>query len=621
MASDESVQPAPFAIDVDFSETDFGYVFETCSTRLAPLNKISLFVGPNNSGKSRLMRSILSLIQKRKFAPYNEAAFSYWNNYPTSLAIVSQEVPLASSASDYHRIEKLLRNLRLTTFEAKSRSDTTQLDNLISRLPDDANATELKFLKASLIAPFLIAPPTSLALRLVYIPTVRGFRTPQDEPTYSSKRVRKEYFDGIAEDRMVVHCGGDMYKLLKDRLLGKRSERKSINEFEKFLSENFFDGLSVTLIPHESEKQIYITIGREKERMISNLGDGLQHLISILFPVFVDRQPTIQAVEEPELFLHPGFQTKLLDCYLRPELSHVQLLATTHSNHLLNQTLAENAVSIFRVSKDVKPDLEDQEPGFSVRFINDDARDILGDLGVQRASLLLCNCVIFVEGPSDRNYFQRFIELYCEKIGARKPIVDLHYTFLEFGGSNLASYSFQGSEGKVDPRGLIGSEFLVVIDTDSSEDKKRRAQTLKESLGERLVQFDAVEVENLLGPMVISGVVTEYEKSSTPVLVDLKWEDYKNSRLGSFIESKLAPNINRKTRTKRAYADGDGDNATIKEKTNFCKKALSFLGNHGEMTEEALDVAKVLFEFIERYNPLVKFRNSSGSRMEPADER
>jgi hypothetical protein len=618
MSSDNLNQSAPFAIDIDFSEMDLGYVFEQPIQRLAPLNKISLFVGPNNSGKSRLMRSILNLVQKKKYAPFTDLTLAFWNDYPAALAIAGEEVAVSSNDSDYRRIGKLLNNLKLTTFETNARNDCTQLDNLISRLPDNKSGTELKSRKQNLVAPFSIAPLAPFGLQLVYIPTMRGFRTPEGEPTYSSNRVRKEYFDGLPQERIGIHCGGDMYGRLKNRLLGNKSERKSISEFEKFLAENFFDGLAVTLIPHESEKQIYITIGREKERMISNLGDGLQHLISILFPVFVDRRPTIQAVEEPELFLHPGFQTKLLDCYLRPELSHVQLLVTTHSNHLLNLTLAEENVSIFRVTKDLKPDLEDQEPIFAVKFINDNARDVLGDLGVQRSSLLLCNCVIFVEGPSDRHYFQRFIDLYCQKNGIRRPTVDLHYSFLEYGGANLASYSFLCNEGKVDPQRLIGSEFLVVIDTDTSESKKLRALQLKESLGEKLVQFKAVEVENLLGPKVISRIVTEYEKSSTPVLSELTWEDYKDRRLGSFIEKELGPNIKRKTKTKRPYADGDGDDVTIKEKTGFCKKALSYLVNHQEMSEEALDIAGILFKFIEAHNPLVKFRNN---RNDPMDER
>lgn len=617
MTTETDYVVAPFVIDIDFRGSNLGYTFDTSPERLAALKKVNIFVGPNNSGKSRLVRAMLTRVLEKRYVPHSSKAEKYWRYYPNSLAILKKETDKGTYPAGYTKVSNILRTLVLPTFvETPDQNIGNSLDTSISQLPDDPCGVELKAAKSILTEPFFASLHNPIDLRLVYVPTVRGFRSPPNNATYSSERFRGDYFGGTGEGSLSISCGGDMYKRLKERLLGNKSHRKSISDFEKFLSNNFFDGLGVTLIPHENEQQIYVTVGKEKERMISNLGDGLQHLISILFPVFIDRRPTIQAVEEPELFLHPGFQTKLLDCYLQPELSHVQLLATTHSNHLVNLTLDRTSVSVFRVKKEVKPDSEDVEPTFSVQYFDAHAREALGDLGAQRSSLLLSNCVIFVEGPSDRAYFQRFIELYCDRLGFRCPAVDLHYSFLEYGGSNLSSYNFLSNDGKVDPCRLIGSEFLVVIDTDTSEKKRERAKMLEDAIGSKLIRFDAVEVENLLGPTTLSRVVTEYEGSQTPLLHDLKWIDYKDERLGSFIESKLGAKINRKTRSKRPYADAplnendatSGKPVTLKDKTDFCVKALSYLNRHEDMTDEALKLAESLHDFICTHNPVLRYR-------------
>jgi hypothetical protein len=606
------------AIDIDFSKHSLGFDFEPTLPRLAPLKKVNIFVGPNNSGKSRLMRGILARLIERSYVPFSEHSAAFWQVFRRSLDLVGPIPDEQVPRTDLGKLSIILHSLQLPTLSENKRMEVSdKIDHLISRLPEDEVGLELRALKLALTEVFRTSPTSQSVLRLLYVPTVRGFRTPPNQPNYSSERAKSDYFGAISGSGFDVSCGGDMYQLLKNRLLGNKSERKSVADFERFLSENFFEGRPLTLIPHEKEQQIYVTLAPEKEQRISNVGDGLQHLISILFPVFMERKATIQAVEEPELFLHPGFQTKLLECYLKEELAHVQLLATTHSNHLVNFTLDREKISIFRVKKIINDRTEDQEPKFRTCYVELSTRDALSELGVQRASLLLSNCVIFVEGPTDRAYFQKYIELCAISRKLRKPIADLHYSFLEYGGVNLASYSFLEKENKVDAFRLVGSDFLVIIDSDISEAKKERANALKNVLGTQLITFDALEVENLLSPKVLSDVITSYEKRIVTELNGLTWSHYQHHRLGTFIEKLLGTSATRNKKSKHPYADfrllasgeESPDGYTLRDKANFARKAISFMQKPNDLSDEALRVGGQLLDFIVKANPNVTFQD------------
>ena len=49
---------------------------------------------------------------------------------------------------------------------------------------------------------------------------------------------------------------------------------------------------------------------KAKDLEIHELGDGLQNIIVLLYPVFTAEKPTRFFIEEPENNMHPGFQKK-----------------------------------------------------------------------------------------------------------------------------------------------------------------------------------------------------------------------------------------------------------------------------------------------------------------------
>jgi hypothetical protein len=105
---------------------------------------------------------------------------------------------------------------------------------------------------------------------------------------------------------------------------------------------------------------------------------------------------------------------------------NVQFIATTHS-HVLLDCLEEND-KVFRLH---------QEPngGSSVELCEGIRKkhSLLDALGIRASSLLQANCVIWVEGPSDRLYIRQWLkEVALDLLEGRD------FTFNYYGGTLLA---------------------------------------------------------------------------------------------------------------------------------------------------------------------------------------
>ncbi len=103
------------------------------------------------------------------------------------------------------------------------------------------------------------------------------------------KKVKASYFGSQFNGE--IHTGENMYYEIQRKLLGSEKGREEIKEFEKFLSEKFFDSKPVTLNPNINKKFIYININGE-ERKLYNLGEGIKQLIIITYKMFVNRKNT-----------------------------------------------------------------------------------------------------------------------------------------------------------------------------------------------------------------------------------------------------------------------------------------------------------------------------------------
>ncbi|MDK2890635.1 MAG: hypothetical protein PWR21_1267 [Methanoculleus sp.] len=585
---------------------------------LKNLSKLNIFIGENNSGKSRLIRELVS----SDFGYYpKEYSFDRLNE---CIEKIRSEI---TEFAEKHHIDEM-RSTRNVLSVIKQLQDIEQLHrttNLLEILESlreavekmvQSNAhytstpiTEAKVGKtfADIIDRCMLELSEDYVTLLqphsfsrIYIPILRGLRPIEkngDVYDYTDLYVRrtlKDYFQDNFNG-FDIFTGLKAYKQVKEHLLGNLHQRKLIREYEEYLSE-FFDGKPVALIPSENpEEVLVIKIGDEQERPIFELGDGIQSLIIITMPLFLHRnEDVLLFVEEPELLLHPGLQRKLLETLMQQKgFERFQYFITTHSNHFLDITLDFPDISIYSVKKTFdESTAEEKKPEFVVENLSHGDRSALEQLGVRNSSVYLSNCTIWVEGITDRLYLRWYLEVFYEKFDNKEKFKeDFHYSFVEYSGSNITHWSFLDNEEEpISVDRLCGRLFLIADrDDGTSTAKIARHAKLKSVLEDRFYVFDCKEIENQLSPSVLKRVLKSYGEDET-CLPAINQEEYKDKNLGQYIEDILGEQKKRKG----SYIDGN----TISDKVGFCRKAISHIETWDDLSPEAQLLTEKLFDFI-----------------------
>ncbi|WP_411874285.1 AAA family ATPase [Vulcanococcus limneticus] len=524
---------------------------------LAP---ITIFVGANNSGKSRLMRELfqiqgLSRIKLKSRDGQGKEVDEFGRKFPSLVNTRYQQGERAASAckDDWIVVHEIGSINSYMAFVGASIPDSLKQGPFYQGINHELEKLFLNYAIKGKISGFQ-------ERKCQYIPMLRGMRpllpasvqavggggvkdfyeqrTIHDN--FSERNAPRGFLDGD-DTRNSIFSGLALYDDLRRRLLARtQAERKSVRNYEYFLSKKFFPGQSVTLIPVEESNNdvVHIKIGNKEERPIYDLGDGMQSLIICTYPIVTETEPgSLFFLEEPDLCMHPSLQRTFLEVlktYHR-KMGH-QFFITTHSNHLLDLLEDNELVSIFSFSEIAdqtpaptdpsqvdggsNPQQSKPKPSFRIRPSNLRDRQTLLELGVRPSATFLANATIWVEGVSDCAYLRAYMEAFIhylkvqgkdwgERLAQRLEQYkeDRHYAFVEYNGSNLQHFSFENTEfddGQAEAKS--GREIsvpdlcataIVVADGDV-RDKGDRSTWLEEQLKERFICLPGKEIENLI---------------------------------------------------------------------------------------------------------------------------
>jgi len=450
---------------------------------------------------------------------------------------------------------------------------------------------------------------------LIYIPVLRtsrmivGFK----DDVYA-QTVLQQHFSSPTS-KLKIETGMELYKKIGLARNTSRKRANSFREFEQFIGKTFFQNEDIHIVAEQSEKSderhIKVTLPGENEDVaMHNLGDGIQAIINLLFPIFDAQDGTWVFIDEPENHLHPGYQNIFIDALANNTFlksKRLRYFINTHSNHILSAALMKASAAEIMVFSRLNKDSS------AIQSFNGQAYHTLELLGVFNTSVLTSNCSVWVEGVTDRFYLQAFLHAYVQTLPVDKirPIEGLHYSFVEYGGINLLHYEFDHEfhaaektalENKIEAY-FINSNVFLLADNDLKKEKHLPFENIDRD-NFIYCQTDVPEVENLLPDSIIKGFFTDvygYDDAALKKCFPIK----EGVKLGRHFKNKLPYG--------KSFRITEGDGGTLKP---LYKKGLAdyvhtkilegkFDWEHIKQSSPLLVKIPALYEFIASKNHIV----------------
>lgn len=273
-----------------------------------------------------------------------------------------------------------------------------------------------------------------------------------------------------------------------------------------------------------SDQKWEIFLGEKAKGLValSHSGSGIKTIILAL--CFIHLAPLIKnkplgefilAFEELENNLHPTLQRRLLDYLTEKAAEHrFTLFLTTHSNVAIDLLNKNSDAQILHVTHDGSSSVCRTVRAFV------DHGGLLDDLDVRASDLLQSNGIIWVEGPSDRVYLARWINLWSHGELAEGN----NYQCVFYGGRLLSHLSAEDPDSADDGVAIlrVNRNACIVIDSDrrSMPDEinatKRRIISEMQAIGALSWVTDGREIENYIPFPVLQEYFPHLKLKSAP---------------------------------------------------------------------------------------------------------
>lgn len=247
--------------------------------------------------------------------------------------------------------------------------------------------------------------------------------------------------------------------------------------------------------------EIYFENNEDGRIPLSKMGSGVKTVLLVMLHLFV--KPVIQgkgveqyvfAFEELENNLHPSMQRRLYYyLYSVAKKTNSIILLTTHSNVVIDLYNSLSDTQIFHINR-----LDDKTVlNSTIKQI--EFKKILDDLDVRASDILQSNGIIWVEGPSDRTYINKWVSLLNNKL-----VEGYHYSIMFYGGRLLShlSFDYELFNDELIPLLKLNTNSFVLMDRDGKTISQKLNDTkirIQEELGDNSVWITkGREIENYL---------------------------------------------------------------------------------------------------------------------------
>ena len=399
------------------------------------ISNFNILIGKNNIGKSTLIK-VLQILMDPKNGEYKnlENTKCYFKFRPLDTSVLTEKY----TGTDTRMIINNLKEIELYECELIFKRERTKkglcykvlssIDDQIenSNLPRDVLERYLGIL-ADCVWDFDIS--SSKIIKLV----AERDLVAEDESYERTVSVNGEGATNLL--RQYLHVESLDNDIVETRLLD------ALNRIVQ--PEEHFSAILCQEIGNVNGKKQWeiLLVNQNGKIRVSDSGSGLKTILLVLIKIFLESDTNvtkgninkvIYIFEELENNLHPSIQRNLFKFLHEWAVENdTCVFITTHSSVPLNMFGGRDSVTITHLSK-VNGELQTNS---NLSFLQNE--NVLMDLGVRASDILQSNAVVWVEGPSDRVYLNKWIELYSD--GAIRE--NEHYQILFYGGRLLSHLS------------------------------------------------------------------------------------------------------------------------------------------------------------------------------------